>query len=281
MGHADHDHHADKSTVNTTFTFSAAAIPTPSGTLLVSLECGDAAPAHVRIRERLKKRFKKSLMRILNFAKHETLRKMHRYMYSHRALTGQEHPGAIRIAFSQDELLQDLQSLLYSEMPGMLNESAGEAIPRQEVLDFISRRAGLLSALPAELYQRVLGEVSDGLAAGESLAQLSQRVDQAFSDIEKGTADVIADTETAAAFNYATNAAARTAGVQFKQWIHGGSRVPRPDHLAIDGLVVPFDEPFPVGSPPLMYPHAPDGSPEDVINCSCVAIPASAEQYRG
>jgi len=219
-------------------------------------------------------------MRVLNFAKHETLRKMHRYLHSHRALMGQEeHADAVRITFNRDELTQDLQSLLYSEMPGMLSQSAGAALPPQDVLDFISRRQELLSGLPEELYQRVLGEISDGLTAGESLADLSNRINQVFTDIEAGTADVIADTETAAAFNYATNNAARTAGVQFKQWVHGGSAVPREDHLAIDGLIVPFNEPFPVGNPPLMYPHDPGGSPDDVINCSCVSLPATADQY--
>jgi len=267
---------------NVSYTAVVAAYPSDSRTFTFHLVCQEqTTPAHVRIRNRLKRRFKTSLMRVLKFAKHETLRKMHRYLHSHRALTGQEHPGAMRIAFDQGELAQDLQSLLYSEMPGMLSESAGAALPSQDVLDFISRRSALLSGLPDELYQRVLASVSEGLTTGESLADISNRINQTFNDIEQGTADVIADTETAAAFNYATNNAARTAGVQFKQWVHGGSLVPRADHLAIDGLVVPFDEPFPVGNPPLMYPHAPNGSPEDVINCSCVAIPATADQYNG
>jgi len=263
------------------FTLYALAAPYAKS-IAVDLICQQhRSPFHVRVRKRLKDRFKRSLMRVLDFSKHEILRKLHRYAHSHRALTGQEHPGAVRIAFNQGELAQDLQSLMYSEMPSMLSESANAAIPRQDVLDFISRRANLLSGLPDELYQRVLNDISKGLSAGESVSVLTDRINQTFNDIERGTADVIANTETAAAFNYATNNAAIAAGVEFKQWIHGGSVIPRADHLAIDGLVVPMDEPFPVGSPPLMYPHAPNGSPEDVINCSCVAIPASASQYNG
>jgi hypothetical protein len=263
--------------------FSLCAVAAPSvQTVILNLSCKEnSVPEHLRVRKRLKLRFKRSLMRVLNFAKHETLRKLHRYLHSHRALQGQKHPGASKIAFNQDELVQDLQSLLYSEMPKMLSESASVTLPTQDMLDFISRREVLLSGLPEELYQRVLGEISTGLMSGESLADLSNRINQVFSDIEQGVAEVIADTETAAAFNYATDKAARAAGVQYKRWQHGGSKVPREDHLAIDGLVVPFDEPFPVGSPPLMFPHDPNGSPEDVINCSCVSIPASAEDYEG
>src|SRR5215471_8991912 len=147
---------------------TASAYPSDPRTFTFTLVCQEQAPQHVRIRKRLQRRFKSSLMRVLNFAKHETLRKMHRYLHSHRALMGQEHPGAMRIAFSRDELAQDLQSLLYSEMPGMLSQSAGAALPPQDVLDFISRRQELLSGLPEELYQRVLAEISDGLTAGES-----------------------------------------------------------------------------------------------------------------
>jgi hypothetical protein len=274
------------------FIFSAAAMPSDQALMLVHLACQDAPPAHARTRKRLKQRFKRSLIRVLNFAKHETLRKMHRYLYSHRAITGQEHPGAARITFNQDELLQDLQSLIYSEIPGMLEDttkatldSVGSSLPwtmpTQDVLDFIASRERLLSGLPQEFYQKILGEVSAGLTAGDSLADLSNRISAAFNSIEEGQADVIADTETAAAFNYATDKAARAAGVEYKQWVHGGSLVPREDHLAIDGLVVPIAEPFPVGDPPLMFPHDPGGSPEDVINCSCVSLPATADQYEG
>jgi len=254
-----------------------------NSSIFVGLSCRAATPMHVQTRKRMKENFKSSLMHILNFAKHETYRKMMRYLHSHRALMGQEHPGAVRIAFDPGELQQDLQSMLYAELPDMLDTAAvstteglGAApftMPSQDVLDFISRRASLLSGLPDELYQRITDELSSGLNAGESLAQLSDRISRAFDDIEQGRAEVIADTETAAAFNYATNKAGIAAGATRKQWQHGGSKVPRPDHLAIDGLVVPIDEAYPVGDPPLMYPHDENGSPEDVINCSCVSIP--------
>ena len=277
--------------MNSRFIFSAAAMPSDQAKVMVYLSCKDAPPAHARMRKDLKRRFKRSLSRILNFAKHETIRKLTRYFHSNRPLSGQEHPGVSRIAFDPDELRQDFQSMLYAMMPDMLASTATNTVEdlggrpftmlSQDVLDFVGRRAELLSGLPDELFRRITDELSEGLSSGQSLGQLADRISQAFSDIDQGTAEVIADAETAAAFSYATDRAARSAGVQFKQWVHGGSRVPRPDHLAIDGLVVPIDQPYPVGSPPLMFPHAPDGSPEDVINCSCVSIPATADQYEG
>jgi len=149
-------------------------------------------------------------------------------------------------------------------------------LPAQDALDFIARRQNLLSNVPDEIFETIRNEISAGLNAGESIRDLSKRISSAFDDISKTRAELIAQTETAAAYSFASDKAARAAGIGYKKWIHSViSKVPRPDHLAIDGLVVPMDQAYPVGNPPLMYPHAPDGAAEDVINCRCMSIPVS------
>jgi hypothetical protein len=247
-----------------------------------------------RTRKRLQKRFKRELVRVIEFAKHETLRKAHRYLHRNRPLMGAEedHPDSSKIVFDEEELRRDIQTLLETEFPITITTAADDTlksvgyygtpynVPSQDVLDFISRRENLLSDVPSEIFQKVKDTISEGLNQGESISDLSTRITEAFSEIESGRAETIAETETLAAYNYASNKAAQAAGIAFKQWIHGGSQVPRPDHIAIDGMIVPFEEAFPVGSPPLMYPHDPNGSPEDVINCSCFSIPATEEGYK-
>lgn len=57
-----------------------------------------------------------------------------------------------------------------------------------------------------------------------------------------------------------------------KQWVHGGSRMPRPSHLAAAGQVRPVGEPFDVAGEKLMYPCDPAGSPGNTINCSCYSV---------
>jgi len=47
----------------------------------------------------------------------------------------------------------------------------------------------------------------------------------------------------------------------------------RPAHVAAHGQVVPVDKPFIVGNEPMMYPLDPMGSPQNVVNCRCVAVP--------
>jgi uncharacterized protein with gpF-like domain len=149
----------------------------------------------------------------------------------------------------------------------------------QDVLDFIARRQDALSGIADDIAEKVREQISEGLLAGESIADISARITSTFDEIESDQAELIADSETAAAYSYANDKASRAGGIEYKRWIHGNPKVPRADHLAIDGLVVPIDEPYPVGDPPLMYPHDEDGSPEDVINCTCISVAATEEQF--
>lgn len=284
--------------MNTTrFVFTAAAMPADQARAIVELICSSSPErAAEQRRNRIERHFTNAVQRVLKFAKHETLRKLHRYKYSHRPLTAQEetpiHPDSVRIAFDVDELRRDLLAALDQEGRSALDSAASDTLesvgyrdpwklPAQETLDFIARRQNLLSNVPQEIFDLIREEISAGLNKGESIRELSRRITRAFDEIGKTRAELIAQTETAAAYSFASDKAARAAGIQYKKWIHSViSEVPRPDHLGIDGLIVPFDEPFPVGNPPLMYPHAPDGSAEDVINCRCMSIPVTEAEYQ-
>jgi uncharacterized protein with gpF-like domain len=273
---------------------AAATLPPQEARALIRVMCRQSTPAE-RARTGLKKRFKNSLMRVLKFAKHETLRKLHQYIYRNRELKGAEanpqHPGAIQVGFDLDALRRDMEALYHIELPGILAQAADAAtesvggevfiLPQQNVLDFIARRQNLLAGVPQEIFDLIRNEISIGLTSGETIKQLSKRITGAFDQIIETRAETIAINESAAAYAFASDKANRAAGVKYKKWLHGGSKVPRPDHLAIDGLVVPIDETFPVGTPPLMYPHDGNGSADDVINCSCIAVAAPRSEYHG
>jgi hypothetical protein len=277
----------------------AAALPTAQARTVVALLCAQGAIKHPaeQKRDALQKNFHSSIVHVLDFAKHETLRNVHRHLYAHRPLFGQdegipEHHDSMKIAFDLGGLDQDLNSTLRTEIPVVLVAGAQDTLdaagyrdpwklPAQDTLDFIARRQNLLSNVPDEIYQQIQNELSAGLNTGESQAQLSQRITNVFDEIAKGRADVIAATETAAAYGYASNQAAVAAGIKYKKWLHSPvPKEPRPDHIAINGLIMPIDQPYPVGDPLLMYPHAPDGSAEDVINCRCISIPATEQEYQ-
>ena len=279
---------------------AASALPAAEARTIVSLLlCSSTRRARQAIpyreaRDRLQKRFQSALVRVLKFAKHETLRKLHRFMYVRRPLRGQDaadNPDAAKIAFDREQLRQDLLEMLRTQLPGAVQSVADETldslgyadpwkVPAQATLNLLTQRENLISGVPDEIFDDIMKEIDEGLSQGESVDQLAHRISATFDEIMDQRAELIAQTETAAAYGFASNAAATQAGVQFKQWIHSGlPKEPRPDHLDIDGLIVPMDEPYPVGDPPLMYPHDPDGSAEDVINCGCISIPATEEDY--
>jgi hypothetical protein len=280
------------------FLLVAAALPVKEARailpLVIAIKAKDSAPFE-RTRSRVQRNFKSTLVRVLKFAKHEILRKLHRYMYQNQPLHGQDepadHPDASKVAFNVDELRHDLDQMLQTQLPGALQSVADDTLasvgyndpwkfPAQEALDLIYQRKNLISGVPDEIFAEIQNEIATGLSQGESIDDLAKRISGKFDEIIKSRAELIAQTETAAAYGFASQAAALQAGVPYKQWIHSGLPLhPRPDHLEIDGLIVPIEEPYPVGDPPLMYPHDPDGSAEDVINCGCISIPATEEDY--
>ncbi len=71
-----------------------------------------------------------------------------------------------------------------------------------------------------------------------------------------------------------------------KQWFHTGIGVqsPRSNHVAFDGTVVPWDEPFELpaksgGTVTLRFPRDPLGPPEEVVNCACMVEEVFPEDF--
>jgi hypothetical protein len=148
------------------------------------------------------------------------------------------------------------------------------SIPTPEtVIQFISLREKRLCDVAQEIFNDIKKNLQDGIDAGDTMAQLADRVRAAFNECSKGCAMRIAMTETAAAFGYSRNWAMSTARVPFREWLTSANANVPPAHQQANHQVVAIDEPFQVGGEPLMYPGDPSGSPENVINCHCVAIP--------
>lgn len=152
-----------------------------------------------------------------------------------------------------------------------------------DVLDFIDGRANKLAGVPEDIFSRIKATIQAGLDAGDSTADLATRVRTEFNDIDKGRSQVIAQTETAAAYGYGRHAAMEDAGVEYKAWLTSGNANVRTAHQEA-GLTysrdagIPLDQPFIVGDEELQYPGDESGSPENTINCHCVQIAVSAPE---
>jgi len=150
-------------------------------------------------------------------------------------------------------------------------------LPDKTVENFLKQRANLLANVPDEIHRKIMDAINEGLERGDSRRALMERISGAFDVIQEGRARTIANTETAAAFNFARDKAMREAGVSQKKWLFSQSpliKEHRPSHVEAGGQTVSIDEPFDVDGVRFMYPS--DSSlgagPEDIINCHCVSI---------
>lgn len=145
-------------------------------------------------------------------------------------------------------------------------------MPPAKALEFLRDRENKLSDVGQEIYADIKSEIEVGLDAGETMKQLADRVRSAFNDVSDERAERIAMTETGSAYGYGRQVSMEESGVESKQWLTSGNDNVRDTHQEANGQVVPVNQPFKVGGEDLMHPGDPDGSPENVINCHCVAI---------
>src|SRR5260221_71465 len=122
--------------------------------------------------------------------------------------------------------------------------------------------------------------LEDGVQAGESTAQLAQRVDDLYlADIIPNRSQTIAATEVAAAFNYGSHEAAKASDLALnKVWLATSDGHTRPDHREADGQTVGMDEPFIVGGEQWMYPgdSSLGAGADQIVNCRCTQYYESA-----
>jgi HK97 family phage portal protein len=141
-----------------------------------------------------------------------------------------------------------------------------------DVLEYLLQLAGTkVKQINDTTLASIQSELSDGVAAGESIPSLAKRIDNLYLEqIIPNRSKTIARTEVTAASNYGSIQAAKQSGLKLtKVWLATPGSRTREDHAAADGQEVGIDDTFDVGGEPLAYPGDPSGSAENVINCRC------------
>ena len=147
-----------------------------------------------------------------------------------------------------------------------------------EVLGYFRTRENLIAGAADDIHAEIQRELALGIDQGESTEALAKRLRAKFSAIGRERGQRIAITETASAFGHGRQVSMREAGITRKKWLTSGNRNTREEHAAANGQIVGIDEPFAVGGEALMHPGDPNGSPWNVINCRCVAVPVAGEE---
>jgi len=115
--------------------------------------------------------------------------------------------------------------------------------------------------------------ISTGMVEGLSSTQIAKQIREKVPGISRVRAKVIARTETHTAANLGAYAAAEATGLNLiKEWASALDERTRDDHAEANGQQVGINESFVVGGEELNMPGDPSGSPEQIINCRCVAL---------
>jgi F like protein/ADP-ribosyltransferase exoenzyme len=143
-------------------------------------------------------------------------------------------------------------------------------VPDHFTADFVNQQANKLKGISQDLWQNIQQELAAGVAAGESVEKLADRVREAAS-ITMPRALVIARTQVMAASNAGSYAQASLIAdsTMQKQWVATEDSRTREDHVHADQQIVPMTGMFIVGGWSMSYPGdfmAPAG---EVVNCRC------------
>lgn len=93
-----------------------------------------------------------------------------------------------------------------------------------------------------------------------------------FTSIERATN--IACNEANTVINYAELQEAKEQGYLYKQWLTELDEKVRPTHEEMEGITIPIDEPFVVGTSYMMMPHdiTLGAEASEIVNCRCSLI---------
>ena len=158
-----------------------------------------------------------------------------------------------------------------------------EPITDPDAAAFLNEVGNRLKHVPDETYALIVREIERGIADGESVPDMTARVQAVLTATGtpywKNRAVTVARTEALAAVNAAVyagairDAEARGDPAPFKVWLATEDTRTRPTHTKADGQRTLLTSPFVVGGAQLKFPGDPRGPAQEVIMCRCSLLP--------
>jgi HK97 family phage portal protein len=151
------------------------------------------------------------------------------------------------------------------------------------VQDFIEARANLLAGqVTTTTYEAIQGALNEGVAAGESIDDLAERIRGLFQQTYANRAETVARTEVISAYNGAATLGASQLPadvVAAQEWIATRDGRTREEHASADGQIVRVGEAFDIGGASMAYPGDPSGGAGNVVNCRCTVAFLTPDEY--
>jgi ADP-ribosyltransferase exoenzyme/Phage Mu protein F like protein len=140
----------------------------------------------------------------------------------------------------------------------------------QDADAYLAQRRNHLTDVGDDLWVEAREQLREGMAAGESVPELGERVRRA-ANLTRWRAERVARTEVNGAANAGSYAQALATGIQtLKEWLDTSDGRTRASHVAVGGTRVPLTENFIVGGWAMPRPH--DGPAGEVVNCRCTLV---------
>ncbi len=248
--------------------------------------------AHWRSRQGTIKIYRSKFERMMMRARAEVLGKLQKQKGVRRAQPSRGNAETLKRSAAEeinfdleewsDELVMEMNKAGRSALDTAGRQAKAEigkaddawTMPPAKAVEFLRGRENFMRDIADAVHQAIEEQLVEGITAGDTMAELAERVRGTFNGMTKARAMTIASTETAAAYGSARQEALEQSGVQWKQWLTSGNDNVRPTHAAAEGQTRRIAEPFTVGGASLMFPG--DGSlgagPEETINCHCVSV---------
>ena len=123
---------------------------------------------------------------------------------------------------------------------------------------------------------QITKQVTSGILQGESIGNLSKRLQTAIPTMNRDSAIRTARTATTGAQNAGrmdSYTAAHEKGIRMeREWVATLDNRTRHAHQILDGQRAPIDKPFKVDGQEIMFPGDPKAAPYLVYNCRCTQI---------
>lgn len=145
---------------------------------------------------------------------------------------------------------------------------------------FIQARANQLAwNVTDTTYAGIKDALSQGVAAGEAIPDLVDRIRNLFQQTYANRARTVARTEVISAYNGATATIAQQspAGIAAMEWLATPGSRTRASHRQADGQQQPVGGTFSVGGHQMAYPGDPSAPAREVVNCRCALTLLTAD----
>jgi uncharacterized protein with gpF-like domain len=147
----------------------------------------------------------------------------------------------------------------------------------REKLSYLDQAAAQhVSGISQSATDGIRDAVIAGVRAGRSNADIADDIYAAMPDMSRARAATIARTETHSAAMAATAAVVQHSGIDVKSktWVSAHDNRVRSSHVALNGVTVPYDQPFDAAGGQMLFPgdDSLGAGAEEIVNCRCAVL---------